>query len=297
MSFRTVAIVIGVNNSPGSRPLRNAENDARDLASFLAGPHGPVGHDDVLLVLGRNATRPTVEAVFHEAARRRPDLLFVVFSGHGGGGSIALADGELDHALLAGCVRHVHAKRAAVVIDACHAGAIASQSFAGLGEIPDESWQALLAQMLPGVRLLLASRADEVASDGQGRNGTFTQGLLAGLRNLAGDVVYAGRAYITAEALFRYAARFAQRQTNGGQTPVAFGPVADFAIARAQSQPIVVRPAVRQPQPAPSTSSGPGFGTFLILAAAGGLGAYAWSRRPKWDRNVERYRSRDGRFW
>jgi hypothetical protein len=238
-----------------------------------------------------------VKASFDEAARRHPDLLFVVFSGHGSSHSICLADGELDHALLAGCVRHVSAKKAAVVIDACHAGAFAAQGFAGLGEIPDESWQVLLAQMLPGVRLLLASRSDEVASDGRGHNGTFTQGLLMGLRKLAGAVVYAGRAYITAEALFRYASRFVQHQTNGEQTPVAFGPVADFPIARAQSQPIVVRPSVRQPQPAPSPSSGPGIGTFLFLAAAGGLGAYAWSRRPKWDRNVERYRSHDGRFW
>ncbi len=297
MRFRTAAIVIGVNKAPGQKSLRNAENDARDLASFLAGPSGPVGTDDVFCIIGREATRFMVNAVFQEAARRHPNLLFVVFSGHGNNNSICLADGEFTHVLLANRIRRVRAKRTAVVIDSCHAGAIASLfDFRGFGEIPDASWQELLARMLPGIRLLLASRAEEVSSDGQGSNGTFTQGLLLALRYLSGDLVFRQHSYITAEAMFRYASRFVQHHTDGRQTPVAFGPVADFPIARPQPQPIVVRPVMRA-QPATSTSSGSGILTFLFLAALGGLGIYAWSRhRRRWDPNIGRYRGRDGRF-
>lgn len=297
MSFRTLAIVVGVNNSPGSAPLRNAENDARDLAAFLAGPQGLVGPNDVCLLLGQTATWFNVRAAFEEAARRRPGLLLLVFSGHGSSNSIFLSDGEVDHAIVAQCVRYVGAPKAAVVIDACHAGAFASQSgFAGLGEIPDASWQMLLARMLPGVRLLLAARADELASDGQGRNGTFTHCLLVGLRKLRGDFAFGGRVYITAEALFRFAAAFVQQHTNGHQKPISFGPTADFPIARAAAQPVHARSALPRPQSGRASSAGPGLGSFLFWAAVGGLGAYAWSRRPKWDAGVERYRGRDGRF-
>ncbi len=296
MAFHTVAIVVGVNDTPGATPLRNAENDARDLASFLTGPQGPVGPKDLFLLVGPNATHHLVETAFCEAARRSPDLLFVVFSGHGSTRAICLADGVMDHAFLAAGTRQVRAKRAAVVIDACHAGAFSDQlEVASIGEELDDSWQMLFAQMMPGVRLLLASRADEVASDGQHNNGTFTSGLLTGLRVLRGNVLYAGRAYITAEVLFRYAARFVQKNTNGRQTPIAFGPIADFPIARAEAKPIAA-PASLAPGHPPAPKGNPGLRNVLALVAVG-VGAYAFSKRPKWDSGIGRYRGYDGRFW
>jgi hypothetical protein len=207
---------------------------------------------------------------------RLPSHFFFIFSGHGSDISICLADGALAHEDLAGYVNALGAPSSAVVIDACHAGAVASRArFDGLGELPDEPWQAVLAEMVPGVRLLLSSRADQVSSDGAARNGTFTQGLLEAVRKLPGDIHVPGRSYVSAEAAFGYAARFVQVHTLGRQTPVGSGPTADFPIAVSR------QPALIQLPSAPAPNDGPSLGSILFWGGVAALGVYAWSRRSK----------------
>lgn len=232
MGFRTVAVIIGVNDAPGQTRLRNAEHDAQDLASFLRGPWAPVAPGDAFVLVGPRAGSADVRAAFRAAAARRPDLLLVSFSGHGSTDSVCLADGPLSHRLLGDWIRGVGAQRGAVIIDACHAEAFASQFSGEISGVPDDSWQHLLTRMLPGMRLLLASRIRETAADGPGRNGLFTAGLLDAFRTLRGDLLHKGSRYITAEAAFRHAARFVLTHSAGTQSPVVQGRVADFAIAR-----------------------------------------------------------------
>ena len=159
----------------------------------------------------------------------------------------------------------------------------------------DEPWSALYAKMIPGVRLLLASRADQASSDGSGRNGLFTAAFLQGLRRLPGDLAVEGRRYITAEAAITYARTVVTRETGGRQTPQAFGPIADFPIARpivaAHPTPIPVRPV-----PARS-SGGSGLWSLLGTFAVGALAAYGISQLPSYDPKVARYRRTNGQFW
>jgi hypothetical protein len=296
MTLRTLAIVVGVNRAARQAPLKNPENDADDQAAFLAGRCGPVAPRDVLLLKGAKATLEGVKQAFREARFRRPDCVFFFFSGHGGPTSICLSDGECDHETLAGWIREVGCQKAAVVIDACHAEAIAPKfGFDTIGAPPDESWSELFARMVPGVRLLLSSRADQYSSDGTGRNGLFTACMFHGLRSMRGDLVFRGQRYITAEAAITHASELVDRITDGKQTPLSCGPVADFPFAR-PSAPVVSLP--RMAPEARSRSSeqpswGPAIGAFALLA----LGGFALSKLPTYDSNLGRYRGSDGRFW
>jgi hypothetical protein len=199
-------------------------------------------------------------------------VLFVVFSGHGSCNAVFLADGALSHAALAQAIRQVGAPRVAVVIDACHAGAYARQhGYATIEGLPDATWQELLARSLPGVRLLLAARPRESASDGRRRNGAFTHGLLQALQELPGNVWFGDQHFISAEAAFQRAALVVAKETNGSQRPQAFGPVADFPIAR----PAVATTArVRRVAPPKRATGGDVLGGLALF----GLGMFIASR-------------------
>lgn len=294
--LKTIAVVIGVNRSPGLSVLQNAENDARCLRQFLAGPRGAVGAEDIIAVIGADATVSGVRAALIKAARLRPDVLFVIFSGHGSGDAIFLYDHPLPHAVFAADIQQVGATKGAVIMDACQAGAFAAQfGFDSLSGIPDEQWQTHFRNALPGLRFLLASRSDEYSSDGTGQNGSFTAALLAGLDYLPGTLFAGGRSYITAEAALAFARDWVQRESLGAQNPVAFGPVADFPLAL-PAPPQITFPTRRAPPPQPRSSTG-GFWAGLLSVGALVGGVYLASRAPRWDRNVDRYRTRDGRFW
>ena len=295
MLLRTVAIVIGVNRAGELAPLENAENDALDQAAFLAGRFGPVAPRDVIRLTGSEATLESVERAFRQARYRRPDCLFVFFSGHGGFTSISLSDGDCDHERLARWIRAVGCQKVAVVIDACRAAAIAQKfGFDTIGAPPDESWSELFGRMAPGVRLLLSSRADQSSSDGAGRNGLFTSFLLRALRHLRGDLEFEGRRYVTAEAAISYASQRVNLATGGKQTPLSCGPVADFPLAR--PVPVVASPP-RAVGAAPSRqSTGSPWGPVVGMVAMALFTGFALSKLPTYDRNVGRLRGSDGRF-
>src|SRR6185295_8465566 len=268
----TAAVMIGVNRARGLPPLRQAENDASDLARVLAGPLGPIGPNNVRVLAGVNATRTAVVAAFDWARRMEPQNFLVSFSGHGGMDSLALADDLLLHAELARLIESVGANRTVALLDTCHAGTFSSQfsMLEGVGAIPDISWTAAFARALPGIRLLLAARSTETAAESS-RNGMFTRGLLEAFRTLPG-VDYGHGRYITAEQAIGRACEYVRNVTGGRQNPEAFGPIADFPLVRARTG-TVTR----------STSDGIGWGAILFAAAAVIGGGYALSRLPKYD--------------
>jgi len=271
-AIRTAAILLGVNRSPGLSRLKNAENDAVALARFFRGPYGPVAPENVHIATGAHATRRWLKSVTASLARRPPDVLFVAFSGHGSSEAIALADGLVSHAQLAQAIRGVGASRVAVMIDACHAGAYASQhGYARLEGLPDDTWQNALAESMPGARLLLAARPSESASDGQHANGAFTHALLRALHELPGDLIIGHARFITAEAAFQRAMHLVRSETKGAQWPQAFGHVADFPLAR----PAMVVGRSAQPRAAPSPTNPMNALSAIVLV---GLGMFAVSR-------------------
>jgi hypothetical protein len=242
------------------------------------------------------ATVAGVARAFIDAKARRPDFLFVLFSGHGTPLSICLFDDICDHAMLASWILGVGCNKAALVVDACHAASVApSYGFSGIGAPLDEPWSALYTDMVPGVRLLLSSRADQSSSDGAGRNGLFTAAFLDGLRRLPGNLLAEGRKYITAEAAISYATAVVSCKTGGRQTPQSFGETADFPIAR----PMVALSSKGSPtQRATSRSSGDlGFWSLLGTLAVGALAGYGLAHLPTYDPKVGRYRRTNGQFF
>ena len=285
----TSAILIGVNRARGLPPLLRAENDARALAKALMGPLGPIGPGNLRLLAGLDATRAGVAATFRWVRGQSPENLLLMFAGHGDRDSLALADAPLLHSELAQLIGEVGATRVVVLLDTCHAGAAATQFFMpqGLGAVPDLGWASAFARALPGVRLLVAARFNETASEA-GSNGLFTGGFLEALATLPG-VDYGDAHYVTAEQAIRYTRDYVIELTGGRQHPDAFGPVADFPLVRAGSLSLV-----------PVATQGLGLGKIIAGLAVGaavvwGIGS-AVSRLPRYDPSVGRKRGADGRF-
>jgi hypothetical protein len=164
-----------------------------------------------------------------------------------------------------------------------------------MGAPLDEPWSALYTDMVPGVRLLLSSRADQTSSDGSGRNGLFTAALLDGLRRLPGNLIAEGRKYITAEAAISYATAVVTRKTGGRQTPQSFGEIADFPIAR----PMIALSTKGFPARSATSrsSSGPALWSLLGTVVAGVLVGCGLAHLPTYDPKVGRYRRSNGQFF
>jgi hypothetical protein len=239
--IRPCAIVVGVNVGPRAKPLRNAENDARDIHNLLTGPLGPVAPADAKLLVGRGATRASLLSAFATAQRAGATHLFLCFSGHGALGSILLADGPFGHEALARCLGAIRGAKKAVILDCCFAGSFIpySAGVSGIGAIPDDSWSRAFAYAIPGTRVLVASRDDETSSDGSGTNGAFTHRLYEGLQHLDGDIHDIERSYISASAAFQYASRGVRVDTSDQQNPEADGPLSDFPLAMSQDRVVI----------------------------------------------------------
>ncbi len=124
--MRTFGIVVAVNKPPGQAPLRNAENDAADVAAVLRGEHGPVAGADILDLIGASATTGELDEAFRLAALARPDVLFLMLSGHGNTTGVCLRDGIYAFSTLSARIQTVGAQHVAVIVDTCHAGSFAN---------------------------------------------------------------------------------------------------------------------------------------------------------------------------
>lgn len=135
---RLFAVLVGCNYVGSGRPelpeLRGAEHDARRMAALLAGQplaDGELGR--LTLLLGAEATTEKIGAALDTAigAQGADDSLLFYFAGHGRRGDKGLLLFTFDGDLPAGALLAIfgtNPKPTSLVLDCCHAGAIAGSA-------------------------------------------------------------------------------------------------------------------------------------------------------------------------
>lgn len=217
---RILMVSVGINQypQPGASNLSLAENDARDLANFMASDNTA----DIRLILGKNATKKTiVDNLKQIAAKAGPDdVLCLFFSGHGLKGGMALRDTYTYETLLtykeiSQIFKSSRARTKLILADTCHSGSMRL----GKKSVTKDDLRKLQNQ---DIILFLSSRDNEKSLEpayGM-KNGVFTGFVLQGLD---------GRAdknrdqKVTARELFDYVSTNVQRATRKKQHPVMWG--------------------------------------------------------------------------
>jgi hypothetical protein len=138
MAQRLFAVLVGCNYEGSGRPelpvLLGAENDARRMAALLAGQ--PLANGTLArltLLLGAEATNANIEAALGAtvADQTDDDSLLFYFAGHGQRGDAGLTIFTWDAAIPAGSLIAAFGpapKPTSLVLDCCHAGAIAGSA-------------------------------------------------------------------------------------------------------------------------------------------------------------------------
>lgn len=246
---RTFVLAVGIDDyaDPAITDLRAAVNDARDAAAFYAlHRRSPAGPERVVTLLGAAATRASVLAAVREhlgQATDAEDAVVLYFAGHGFTDShdayLATADTELARlpetaiamSQLRGYWDRLGAASKLVLVDACHAGALAG--LRGVGGIARPKDDPAATRPLGDKTIVVAASAPEQLSAEHGSlaRGVFTTALLHGLAGDAdqdGDrVVTLGemRAFLEAEVPRR------ARIAGARQTPVVVAPAGADATA------------------------------------------------------------------
>jgi formylglycine-generating enzyme required for sulfatase activity len=265
------AVIIGVGayEDPALAPLPNAVRDAKALRDALVSAPGGIAADNVLLltddapeVTGR-PTRSSILAQLGNWARLAgaEDSLLVYFAGHGveDGDKLYLAPCDarkadiantcLPYALFESKLNGSAAKRALVILDACHSGT---------GRGADSMTRSMMSDLEHHAegegRITLAScKEDEVSHEYNAEHGAFTWFLLEGL---AGKADTNGDSIVSALELSQYSFEKVRRwaaQSGFAQTPRLISnisgdiPLARVALSQEQapeSSPTVAAPAV-----------------------------------------------------
>lgn len=206
-----LALVIG-NSQYKSRPLRNPENDAEDVAAALS----ELGFEVISV---RNADATQLKKAFEQYVRklRSSDVGLVYFSGHGveySGRNYLLpvdfhANDEdeiprqaTDLTILIDKVTKAQGKLNIVIVDACRSSFIASSTRTftqGLGKM----------QPVAGTIVAFSTAPGQVADDGSGRNSPYTKSLLRALKQPG----------LKVEDVFKETARLVEIETAGRQQP------------------------------------------------------------------------------
>lgn len=180
------ALVVGIDEYPGSARLNGCVNDATSIERLLSFNDDGSPNFDVMLMLNEK-TKATIRSRITELFKGDDEVQLFYFSGHGYvneiGGYIVTPDFQrydegisMDEILtLAGRSK---ARQKVVILDCCHAGAMGAPATLGNGT-------ALLG---PGVVILAASRDTEVSKEIGGK-GIFTRLLLKALDGGAADIV------------------------------------------------------------------------------------------------------------
>jgi Caspase domain len=248
-----LAVVVSSNTGlPGEAALKYADQDARRVSDVLYGIGGVLPGDvwlvsdatveDVFTTLGR----VTVRAQDARSAGR-PVELVVFYAGHAGSDGLHLGGETLPLPDLKAAIRVVPASDRVVVLDACHAGTIASSRGTSLVEVSDgydgfsppedEAW-------------IVSSGPEERSFEVEDRKGAlFTHYFLSGARGAA-DVN--GDHRVTLQELYGFvqvhtvaaAATLGQRQQ-----PRWAGELGELALTDLSISPTGVR--VVGPVPAP----------------------------------------------
>lgn len=193
------ALIVGVNEYPGS-PLTGCVNDATSIATLLE-THGDGSPNfDVRLMTGppTQLTRPVLRQAIEDLFSGDSDMALLFFAGHGfvksTGGYLVTVDAKkydegvsMDDILK--LANDSKARNKVVMLDCCHAGAMASPALGNNS----------LAQLSEGLSVLTASRASEGALEKNG-SGVFTSLLCDALQGGAADL----RGNITPGSLYAY---------------------------------------------------------------------------------------------
>jgi uncharacterized caspase-like protein/TRAP-type C4-dicarboxylate transport system substrate-binding protein len=241
---RRVALVIG-NGAYKSDPLRNAVNDANDMARELE----RVGFKVILRRdADQRAMRQAVREFGNELRRASVGLFF--YAGHGlqvrganylvpvGADIQNEADAEdlsLDATYVLRTMEEAQVQVSIVILDACRNNPFA-RSF--------RSGTRGLAQMTAatGSLIAFATAPGSVAADGSGRNGTYTKHLLASLRADDTDVL----------KVFQRVRANVVKETGGRQTPwESTSLIGDFYF-RPPAQPVAGAAPAATPAPPPA---------------------------------------------
>ncbi|MCX7028387.1 MAG: SUMF1/EgtB/PvdO family nonheme iron enzyme [Spirochaetes bacterium] len=178
---RRVALVIG-NSTYSMGPLRNAGNDATDMAAALRG----IGFS---VALGIDANKKTMYQLIDQFGTdfRGSEIALFYYSGHGvqAGGEnylipvgtdISIAsDVEIEGVQLQRLIGRMNSGGAntnVVILDACRNNPFPQASR------DMERGLAVIGQKPPESVIVYATEAGETADDGSGRNGVFTAALL-----------------------------------------------------------------------------------------------------------------------
>lgn len=193
------ALIVGINDYPGT-PLTGCVNDASSIATLLETHGDGAPNFDVRLLTGppTQLTRPVLRQAIEELFIGDSDMALLFFAGHGyvksTGGYLVTVDAKkydegvsMDDILK--LANESKARNKVVMLDCCHAGAMASPTLGG----------SSLAQLSEGLSVLTASRATESALEKNG-SGVFTSLLCDALKGGAADL----RGNITPGSLYAY---------------------------------------------------------------------------------------------
>lgn len=180
------ALVVGINDYPGSARLFGCVNDATSIGELLSSNDDGSPNFEVMLMT-KGHSRSAIKSRLLELFSGDDEIHLFYFSGHGlvneMGGYIVTPDYEKhdegismdDILMMAGTSK---AKQKVIILDCCHAGAMGTPALMGNG----------LAVLGQGVVILASSRDTETSKE-VGGMGVFTSLLLKALHGGAADIV------------------------------------------------------------------------------------------------------------
>lgn len=180
------ALVVGIDDYPGSARLKGCVNDAMEVASLLDKNADGSPNFDVL-VCNNIKTKAELKAQILKLFKGEDEISLFYFSGHGYvadiGGYIVTPDfKQHDEGISMDEILKIASLSAArhkiVILDCCHAGAM------GMNTVP-RSGAAFLEQ---GVIILASSQSTELSMEAAGQ-GVFTSLLIEALKGGAADIV------------------------------------------------------------------------------------------------------------
>jgi len=218
------ALVVGINDYPNS-PFDGCVNDANAMATTLEYNGGGSRNFAVeaLLSPGNEVTRVVLRGAIEKLFSGSPDMALLYFSGHGfiksDGGYLVTTDAQqYSEGLSMNDVLQIanasSARNKVIILDCCHAGALAKPNLAGLS----------MTTLSEGLTILTASADDESALEIDGA-GVFTSLLVDALQGGAADI----RGYITPGSLYAYVD---EALGAWDQRPIFKTNVSSFAVLR-----------------------------------------------------------------
>lgn len=191
------ALVVGINDYPGSARLYGCVNDATRIGELLSVHEDGTPNFQVMLMV-KDQRKAALRARMLELFSGDDEMHLFYFSGHGivneTGGYIVTQDYQrydegisMDDILNMASISK--ARQKVIILDCCHAGAMGAPALLGNGT-------AVLGQ---GVIVLASSRSTETSKE-VGGMGVFTSLLLKALHGGAADLV----GDVTAGSIYSY---------------------------------------------------------------------------------------------